>query len=1072
MYKPHRSLFYEVFHVNPFMRSMFNFLVSPKMALTLLFVFAISMGTATFVENDFGTQTARAAIYNSWWFEAVMILLGLNFMANIFRYKLYVRQKWPVLLFHIAFIIILIGAGISRYTGFEGIMRVREGAISKTIISDKNYLQVRANLQNDSISLTKEMYFSPIKADKPKIQGKIASEQIEVQLKEFIADAEQRLTSDPGDSTKFLELVLSTAEGRQTLFLQEGQNVEIGTPVQSIGFNNRSDQEVNFTIQNDSVFVESNSSLDIFNMSSQRGWNQEARTKQPLVLNTLYKGQHFSFVVTKYVEKGHLSWISVAEKTNDNDDHKDDLVLLEVRANGEQIEVPLIYRHGYLPIFKHVNIGELKLDVTYGALAVQTDFELKLRDFQMEKYPGSSSPSSYASEVTIIDDDLKQDYRIYMNHVLDYKGHRFFQASYDSDEKGTVLAVNRDRWGTLTTYTGYVLMGLGMLFTLFSKGSRFQNVNLRLKKLKQGPTAVLLLILLNSYSLYSRDQHMTVEIDSILSQQAIDRGHAKQFGTLMVQDLDGRVKPMNTLASEFLRKVSRSYQYKGENTVLTADQVFLAMQVYPKSWYNIPLIKVDKKKGGVFESMIPNKNGLVPFTALLDRGQNYILQGPVLIANEKKPAERSEYDKEVILVDERFNLVYNVLSLNYLKVFPKKDDQTKTWYNPNHDFNDFTEEDGRFTSSIIPLYFNDVRNAVKTGDWKEAEEKLDYIKRYQQTLGADIIPSAQRVEAELLYNRLNLNFWLFQIYFSLGGLLLVIAILLIFYDASWLKLVRGFLVYTLLFSFIFHSLNLMLRWYVAGYPPWSNGYEMIVFVSWGIVLFGFFFKKNSDFSLPLAAVFAGTMLFVSYLDWLSPEITNLMPVLRSYWLKIHVATIISSYAPLALSALLGVLAQLLIIARNSNNHRLLDQKIIELSYINEMSMTIGLFILSIGTFLGGVWANESWGRYWAWDPKETWALISIIVYSIVLHMRLIPGLNNMLVVNLTSTFAFFSIVMTSFGVNYYLTGLHSYATGDPVPVPNFIYVTVFLLLLLAVISIIRYRVYNKGMEAKIQLPKK
>jgi len=232
-------------------------------------------------------------------------------------------------------------------------------------------------------------------------------------------------------------------------------------------------------------------------------------------------------------------------------------------------------------------------------------------------------------------------------------------------------------------------------------------------------------------------------------------------------------------------------------------------------------------------------------------------------------------------------------------------------------------------------------------------------------------------------------------------------------------------------------------------------------VAWSLQFFGLAFFRKSDFSLPLASIFTGTLLFVSYLDWLSPEITNLMPVLKSYWLKIHVATIISSYAPLALSALLGVMAQLLIIFRNTSNAKVLNNKIKELGYINEMSMTLGLFILSIGTFLGGVWANESWGRYWAWDPKETWALISIIVYAIVLHMRLIPKLNNDLVLSVASTFAFFSIAMTSFGVNYYLTGLHSYATGDPVPIPNFVYVTVVILIILSVVSIVKYKSLSK-----------
>ena len=405
--------------------------------------------------------------------------------------------------------------------------------------------------------------------------------------------------------------------------------------------------------------------------------------------------------------------------------------------------------------------------------------------------------------------------------------------------------------------------------------------------------------------------------------------------------------------------------------------------------------------------------------------------------------------------------MFNVLSGNYLKIFPKKDDPSKTWYNPNYSFEDFNEDDARFAQGIIPLYFINIQEAKETGDWAEAEDKIAYIKKYQDVLAADIIPSEKRVSAELWYNELNLNFWLFQTYFMLGLVLLLVAILRIFIHKSGLNMLMNFLVVLSLIVFLIHSFNLILRWYIAGHPPWSNGYEMIVFVAWSLQFFGLAFFRKSDFSLPLASIFTGTLLFVSYLDWLSPEITNLMPVLKSYWLKIHVATIISSYAPLALSALLGVMAQLLIIFRNTSNAKVLNNKIKELGYINEMSMTLGLFILSIGTFLGGVWANESWGRYWAWDPKETWALISIIVYAIVLHMRLIPKLNNDLVFSVASTFAFFSIAMTSFGVNYYLTGLHSYATGDPVPIPNFVYVTVLILIILSVVSIIKYRSLSK-----------
>jgi len=1040
------------------MKSIFSILFSPKMALTLLFVFAAAMATATFVENDFGTQTARTVIYNAWWFEWVMILLGLNFIANIFRYKLYVKRKWPVLLFHISFLIILIGAGITRYTSFEGVMRIREGESSNIMISDKNYVQLIAHSSEDSLVINKEMYFSPIKENKLELSTKIGSDDINIELKEFITDAKEVLTDAEADGEEFLELVIAAGNGRESMYLKSGAEKFIGQHLHGLGFNKDITNGITFISKNDSLFISANESLNFFTMATEIAGELKPNELHPLRMNTLYKAHDFSFVVVKHYSNSELSWISGAAKPKDNDDRIDDLVLLDLTVAGDHQEVPLVYRHGYLPEFEALQIGDLKLELAYGAQAVQTDFELMLRDFQLEKYPGSTSPSSYASEVTVIDESVKTDHRIYMNHVLDYKGHRFFQASYDTDEKGTVLAVNKDRLGTLITYFGYLIMGIGMFFTLFAKGSRFSLVRKKLDKLRSKSLVLLILFATGTSSMFGMQYDTTKNIDSILKAENIDEKHAELFGKLMVQDLDGRIKPINTLASEFLRKVSRKNYYKGNKVKYYPDQVFLAIHLNPKLWYSIPLIKIDKDKGGkVFKNLQANSNSLVSFNTLLDEDKNYILEQLVLEANEKKPAERNEFDKEILKVDERFNLVFNVLSGNYLKIFPKKDDPSKTWYNPNHDFKDFGEEEARFAIGIIPLYFVNIQNAKSSGDWTEAEDSLAYIKKYQDVLASDIIPSKERIEAELLYNRLNLNFWLFQIYFSLGLLLLSLALLKIFYHTSWLSTVLNMLIILTLIAFLLQSFNLILRWYIAGHPPWSNGYEMIVFVSWGLMLFGLIFFRKSDFTLPLASIFTGTLLFVSYLDWLSPEITNLMPVLKSYWLKIHVATIISSYAPLALSALLGLMAQVMIIMRSKSNYKRLDVKIKELSYINEMSMTLGLFILSIGTFLGGVWANESWGRYWAWDPKETWALISIIVYAIVLHMRLIPKLNNDLVVNIASTFAFFSIVMTSFGVNYYLTGLHSYATGDPVPIPKFVYVTVAIMVIVAMVSVWRFR---------------
>ena len=217
--------------------------------------------------------------------------------------------------------------------------------------------------------------------------------------------------------------------------------------------------------------------------------------------------------------------------------------------------------------------------------------------------------------------------------------------------------------------------------------------------------------------------------------------------------------------------------------------------------------------------------------------------------------------------------------------------------------------------------------------------------------------------------------------------------------------------------------------------------------------------------MPLSVLFSGTLLFVAFLDWLNPEITNLVPVLNSYWLKIHVAVIVSGYAPLALAALLGLLSLVLLLFKPANPSKKWWKSMQELSIVNEMSITIGLFLLTIGTFLGGVWANESWGRYWAWDPKETWALISIVIYAFILHLRLIPKLKNALLFNIVSLWAFSTIIMTSFGVNYYLSGLHSYASGDPVPIPGWVYWVVATLLAITVMAVVRYKKLT-GQEQK------
>jgi cytochrome c-type biogenesis protein CcsB len=235
--------------------------------------------------------------------------------------------------------------------------------------------------------------------------------------------------------------------------------------------------------------------------------------------------------------------------------------------------------------------------------------------------------------------------------------------------------------------------------------------------------------------------------------------------------------------------------------------------------------------------------------------------------------------------------------------------------------------------------------------------------------------------------------------------------------------------YIIILGFLLHTIGLVARWYISGHAPWSNGYESVVYVAWAAMFAGLIFGRKYPLVVGTAAFLSGIALFVAHLSWMNPEVTNLVPVLKSYWLAIHVAIITASYGFIRLSAFLGILVLILIIFRNKSNGAKVTGYIYQLTSINELSAMVGLYSLTIGTFLGGVWANESWGRYWGWDPKETWALITVVIYSFIAHMRLIPSLRGVYSYNMASVVGMLSVLMTYFGVNYYLSGLHSYGKG-------------------------------------------
>ena len=359
----------------------------------------------------------------------------------------------------------------------------------------------------------------------------------------------------------------------------------------------------------------------------------------------------------------------------------------------------------------------------------------------------------------------------------------------------------------------------------------------------------------------------------------------------------------------------------------------------------------------------------------------------------------------------------------------------------------------------MQLYFQTLRGSKISGDYSQSEELLESIKGFQNKYGKDVMPTDSKISSEIIYNRVDIFNKLYRWYLMFGLSLLLILILQIFNDNRFYNIVIKFIKYTIHVLFALNTLGLAARWYIAGHAPWSDAYESILFVAWATVAFGIIFGRKSYFTLASATFVSTIMLYVASLNWLDPSIANLQPVLDSYWLMIHVAVIVGSYGPFAIGMILGVVVLLLTIMANKKNKKAFSRKLEELTIVNELSLTIGLVMLTIGNFLGGMWANESWGRYWGWDPKETWALISIMVYAFVLHMRLIPGLKGKWIFNLMSILAFASIMMTYFGVNFYLTGLHSYASGDKVITPDFVYYSLFFVLLLGFLSYFKHKKY-------------
>ena len=677
-------------------------------------------------------------------------------------------------------------------------------------------------------------------------------------------------------------------------------------------------------------------------------------------------------------------------------------------------------------------------------------FTVELEKFTLTRYPGSSSPSSYESELVVRVDGQTRRERVFMNNVLDIKGYRLFQASYDPDEQGTVLSVNHDVAGRNITYTGYLLLVIGLIISLVGKNSRFMTLSRRLKDLRSVAQSATMILALLALSVSVNAKEETSPMLDAVQKYTVSPEHAAKFGALPIQSHSGRMMPINTFSSEILRKLHKADKI-GK---LDSDQFLLSLLAMPDMWMRVPFIALSNPELANYYDLT---DGECAYLQVFDNNGDYKLQEKLEEAYNKMPAQRTRFDKDLLKLDEQINIFHQLINYQMLNLFPKEDDPNHKWYAAGDDLSAFTGKDSMFVSRIMGWYLAEVQDALLKGDWSKADEVVDMIGTYQQAKNKTLDISAKRIEAELKYNKMDIFCQCKIGYLILGGLLLVLSFVMLFKQQKWMKFGIWILGVGVLLVFLYHMYGMGMRWYIGGYAPWSNSYETMVYVAWATVLAGLLFVRRSTVTFALATLFGGIILFVSGLNWMDPEINPLVPVLKSPWLMFHVAVIVAAYGFFGISCLIGLTNLVLTSIAGKKNTALLKARIKELTIVNEMALWVGLALMTIGTFLGAVWANESWGRYWGWDPKETWALITMVVYAVVTHLHLVKRWYSDWLFNLCSVVAFSSVLMTFFGVNYFLSGMHSYGQNDNVHgIFTYLYIAGGVVVILGILSRIGY----------------
>ena len=635
----------------------------------------------------------------------------------------------------------------------------------------------------------------------------------------------------------------------------------------------------------------------------------------------------------------------------------------------------------------------------------QLPFSITLNQFEIIYYKGTLAPMDFISHISVADKDCHRQIqgKVSMNHIFSYQHYRFYQSGYSEDNEGSVFSVSHDPYGIGITYAGYTLLLLSTVFFFFSPQSRFRQL-LKSPLLHRSLTVILLLF---AFSLNSN----FLKANST-SPKVLPREVAEHFGDLYIL-YNNRICPLQTFARDFTVKLYGSSSYKG----LTPEEVLTGWLFYYDSCKNEPIIRIKSNEARKLLEIEGNYARLKDYISTINE---YKLEK---MMNHIRSGEQVTDKRGIEEADEKFNIINLVCTGAMMKIFPCRNIAGKTLerYSQSAQVPQDMDNDKWVFIRKSMSYVNEM---IVMKKYNDACLLLEKIKKYQQKECDGLLPADNKFKAEKIYNQFDYSKSVAMACICIG---LICFIYYCHCMASQKRTSRkAIIILNILLWIVFTYLSaaICLRGYVSNHLPLSNGFETMQFMAWCTLLLTFLLQRKFAMLLPFGFLLCGLTLMVSMLGESNPQITQLMPVLQSPLLSIHVVVIMIAYSLLAFIMLNGVTAVIL-----HQSQKECKEQIERLQIISQIILYPAIFLLAIGIFIGAVWANVSWGRYWGWDPKEVWALITMLVYALALHPRSLPWFHRTMFFHVFCITAFITVLITYFGVNFLLGGMHSYANG-------------------------------------------